>query len=379
MDDADDVTVTYAGKHYYLQNHSVAIVRAATGEVVFNSSVLEVGSAAMDAEPQHAIAAVPRSSSWTVYQEAAGGTGCAKHQASPKSPIEQLHLTGGGTACSDYYSDYLWYTTTVPTATNGAYKVSSRGAGGTIMYHYVDGKELPTVHTNRKMPADTLEEQDELDAIPEEFSAVGHHQAASDLATVTLQILSVGMGLSNGGVGPKSVKGLQSASVNGVDLTNNSWNHAWMMPAEEKAIWTTAGSASVAWKPATEANSNSSLTWFRSTWDLPASSEDDPVSQVSYAMDMSSASKGVVFVNGFELGRYYITPGGCHGKCAPPIKNGHCYMHWSDCDEPTQTLYHIPTPVLKPTGNEVVFFEEKGGVGLGNLGKIQMVKLTAKN
>ena len=223
---------------------------------------------------------------------------------------------------------------------------------------------------------DYREEQDELDAIPEEFSATGVVQVASELATVTLQILSVGMGLSNGGVGPKSVKGLHSASVNGVDLTNSSWDHMWMMPAEEKAIWTTAGSASVSWKPAT-GEMYSPLSWFKSTFDLPAT-QDDP-KQISYAMDMSSASKGVVFVNGFELGRYYITPGGCNGKCAPPIKNGHCYMHWSDCDEPTQTLYHIPTPVLKPTGNEVVFFEEKGGVGAANLSKIQMVKLTAKN
>ena len=37
-------------------------------------------------------------------------------------------------------------------------------------------------------------------------------------------------------------------------------------------------------------------------------------------------------------------------QCAPPIKNGFCYMHWKGCDEPTQTFYHIPGPVLKPTG-----------------------------
>ena len=164
-----------------------------------------------------------------------------------------------------------------------------------------------------------------------------------------------------------------------------------------------------------------------------------------YKSDLPSLRKGVVFVNGFELGRYWITPGrcvcntrarmcacvcvcvcvcvcdcfslcSCNGMCAPPIKNGHCYMHWSDCDEPTQvslslthtlslrhtllcvtlfalslcllltrtrrclsdqTLYHIPTPVLKPAGNEVVLFEEKGGVGLRNLEQIKLLKLTA--
>lgn len=396
MDDADDVAVTFHGKHYYLQNHSVAIVKTGTGEVVFNSSVLstaelpeavahspasheqqEIVSRQVGTGQRH-ITDAARSSEWSVYQEAAA-SGCTKQHASSKGPIEQLHLTGGGTACSGYYSDYLWYTTTIPKSSSGTYKVNSQGAGGSILYHYIDGTPIETTHTNRRHPASSSQEQDELDNTPEEYTAAGsvvHGNAEMD--TATLQILSVAMGLSNGGVGPQSVKGLKAASVNGVDLTNSSWNQAWMMPGEAAEVWTSTGSAKVAWKAATEANSNSSLSWFRATFDLPTAVDDAPgPAQVSYAMDMSTAQKGVVFVNGFELGRYYITPGSCHGQCAPPIKNGHCYMHWSDCDEPTQTLYHIPTPVLKPTGNEVVMFEEKGGVGLSNLEKIKMVKLTA--
>ena len=90
---------------------------------------------------------------------------------------------------------------------------------------------------------------------------------------------------------------------------------------------------------------------------------------------MVGTNKGVVFVNGFELGRHYLTPGGCTGACAPPIKNGHCYMHWSGCGEPTQTLYHIPTPVLKPSGNVVVLFEETAGVAQRNLDTIQLLRL----
>eukprot|EP01046_Picozoa_sp_COSAG06_P004719 COSAG06_NODE_202_length_20343_cov_59.390931_3_plen_1016_part_00 len=438
MDDASDASVTFQGKHYYLQNHSVAIVKSATGEVVFNSSVLIDPQATATAAtagtmiaadgsssstPSSGVAShqeeatggggrtvtpAPRSSKWSVYHEAAS-SGCAKQQPSSKGPIEQLHLTGGGTACSGYYSDYLWYTTTIPASSSGTYKVESQGAGGSILYHYIDGTPLlptlPILHSSRYDG-----EGEKLDSahVASEYVSVGSgRQLAVDnnhteTGTVTLQILSVAMGVSNGGVGPQSVKGLKSATVNGVDLTNSSWNHAWMMPAEEAEVWTSAGSAKVAWKPATETNSNSSLSWFRATFDLPAAPAAAPAAatsassaaaaavesesgaggpggpeQVSYAMDMSSAQKGVVFVNGFELGRYWITPGSCHGQCAPPIKNGHCYMHWSDCDEPTQTLYHIPTPVLKPSGNEVVFFEEQGGVGLEHLEKIQLVKLTA--
>jgi hypothetical protein len=43
--------------------------------------------------------------------------------------------------------------------------------------------------------------------------------------TATLQILSVAMGVYAGGVGPGSVRGINSAVVNGVNITNASWVH----------------------------------------------------------------------------------------------------------------------------------------------------------
>ena len=69
-------------------------------------------------------------------------------------------------------------------------------------------------------------------------------------------------------------------------------------------------------------------------------------------------NKGVAYVNGFDIGRYWLEAGTCSGTCAPPVKAGHCYMHWKGCGKPTQTLYHVPNEVLKPKGNLVVLFEE---------------------
>ena len=117
-----------------MQNHSVAIVRPASGEVVFNSSVLTTEAEAIDSEAGtgHLRTAAVRTSEWEVYQESAA-SGCAEHQSSAKGPIEQLHLTGGGTAVDEFYSDYLWYTTTIPAADKGSYTVKSSGAGGTVL------------------------------------------------------------------------------------------------------------------------------------------------------------------------------------------------------------------------------------------------------
>ena len=80
--------------------------------------------------------------------------------------------------------------------------------------------------------------------------------------------------------------------------------------------------------------------------------------QTSFALDLSTMNKGVAYVNGFDIGRYWLEAGTCSGTCAPPVKSGHCYMHWKGCGKPTQTLYHVPNEVLKPKGNLVVLFEE---------------------
>jgi len=54
---------------------------------------------------------------------------------------------------------------------------------------------------------------------------------------------------------------------------------------------------------------------------------------------------GVAYVNGFNLGRYWLRNGRCSGDCAPPQHGDYCYERFKDCDTPTQTLYHIPTDV----------------------------------
>merc|ERR1711907_333067 len=87
--------------------------------------------------------------------------------------------------------------------------------------------------------------------------------------------------------------------------------------------------------------------------------------------------KGIAYVNGFHLGRYWMKPGTCSGACAPPVKNGHCYMHWKDCNKPTQTIYHIPSSVLKPTGNLVVLFEETRSEKLRDPDGVKLVSLVA--
>jgi len=82
--------------------------------------------------------------------------------------------------------------------------------------------------------------------------------------------------------------------------------------------------------------------WWRSFFNAPTG-------RVAIELDLSSMTKGVVFLNGHNLGRYFSqTP---DGKRVPPLLS-----------------MPLPKPYLKETGNELVVFDEHGG----NPGRIKV-------
>merc|ERR1712070_222753 len=163
-------------------------------------------------------------------------------------------------------------------------------------------------------------------------------------------------GAANGGDMKNLKKGVAAVKVNG-KLVAGPWNHSWMMEGEEKAVYNPESTGTVSWQSYSTAHATEPLTWHKAHLDLPKG-VDVTDSELSFALDLSSMWKGIAYVNGFNLGRYWLRTGVCNGVCAPPVKNGHCYMHWKDCGKPTQSVYHIPSSVLKAKNNLVVLFEE---------------------
>lgn len=290
-------TVSYRGASYALPLHTVVLVDTATSKVVYNTSCLPTPPPVAPASE-----AVP--TGWQVWHGPAGGSACV-HTTTAAAPLEQLGVTKDAT-------DYLWYTANVSAsvaARAGPPKINVEALGGTITYASLSGREL--------------------------------------------RVLSVAMGLSNGGVGPQAVKGVRNVTVNGEAVTG-PFRHSWMMQPE-------VDPSSLKWAPVTgRAQDDLEHVWFRGHVDLPPPSavHERNGSQTAYALDLSTMNKGFAYVNGWDLGRYWLVPGKCSGACAPPVKSGHCYEHWKDCGKPTQTLYHVPTEVLRPTANEILLFEE---------------------
>jgi len=323
-----DVHFGARSQPYHLPNHTVVIVDRASGAVVWNSTNVWAHAQSLPAAPQPG--GVSFSASWSVFVETPG---YGARTRTANAPLEMLAVTSDD-------SDYLWYSAHV-FGQSASPHVSAPGDNGALTYVYVNGQARLE-----------MEATDEL--------AVAADGPGGQVG-VQLDILACAMGMPNVDVGPHSMKGLQEpVTVDGVDVSSkgkSAWTHSWMLRGEAQQIYTPGGAASVEWTALTpDVEANATIAWFKGSFDMPTAAPS--ATQTSYALDLSTMNKGVAYVNGFNIGRYWLQPGKCSGTCPPPVKSGHCYMHWKGCSRPTQTLYHVPQEVLQPTGNLVLLFEE---------------------
>ncbi len=143
-----------------------------------------------------------------------------------------------------------------------------------------------------------------------------------------------------------------------------------MWLGEELEVYTENGTKRADWKPVSYTNpkQDDSLIWFQGNFDLPVeyhsfAGEGQP-NQTALVANLRGGglNKGVAYVNGFNIGRYWLKPGECEGECAPPQHGSHCYIHWKGCEEPTHSLYHIPFDVLRSRYNQITFFYDTPAV-----------------
>ena len=91
------------------------------------------------------------------------------------------------------------------------------------------------------------------------------------------------------------------------------------------------------------AGSVGALTWLKASFDAPL----DWSSPEALAVDLTGATKGHLYVNGFDAGRYWVR------------------------DPVISTYYQLPPDNLKQTGNLLVLWEE---VGVKDVSTIRVVR-----
>ncbi|KDP29226.1 hypothetical protein JCGZ_16615 [Jatropha curcas] len=139
------------------------------------------------------------------------------------------------------------------------------------------------------------------------------------------------------------------------DISTNRWVYKTGLHGVDLGYQSPIHCYRANWSSALE--TNRPFTWYRTNFYYPRG--NNPV-----VVDLSGMGKGVAWVNGINIGRYWTkylaSEEGCDSNC--DYKGEYTREKCNTgCGEPAQKYYHIPRGFLKPHRNMFVLFEELGG------------------
>lgn len=252
-----------------------------------------------------------------------------------EGPVDQLRLTRDET-------DYCWYTTWLDVPEEGGTRTRLTIEGmADVVYVFVDGR-LRTFHHA------LVEDRGPQDGPPFNWSfplrvPPGDHE---------LQILCGAVGLIKGDwmLGNRNMaeekKGLWGRVLWDGRPLAGPW---YMIPGllgERYQLFGPAGELAN-WKPAA-GSAHGPLSWFRARFEGPPG--DEPV-----AVDLTGLNKGMAWLNGRCVGRYWLSP--ANNKSPDWLGQA---IREAPPGQPTQRYYHLPAEWLAAR-NTLVLFEELGG------------------
>ncbi|GER50249.1 beta-galactosidase [Striga asiatica] len=274
----EDATINFRGVDYFLPAKSISILPDCR-TVVFNTQTVVSQHSARNFVPSKKA----KITKWEMYKESVPSPHDLEIKS--KSPKELYQLTRDT-------SDYAWYSTRIN----------------------LDRRDLP------RRP----------DILPVlQVASLGH----ALLAFVNGEYVGFGHGsnVEKSHVFKNTIK--LKIGDNEISILAMTVGLPVGVEGEKMQLFTEEGSKKVKWASANA--SPSPITWYKTYFDAPEG--DNPV-----AIKMNSMAKGMVWVNGQSIGRYWVS-------------------YISPIGSPTQEEYHIPREYLKPKDNLLVVFEETGG------------------
>ncbi|RLN89684.1 hypothetical protein BBJ28_00004645 [Nothophytophthora sp. Chile5] len=336
------VTVTFGDVSYDLARNSILILKDAT--LLFNSS--DVHKSFPVRQHRSYTPIVPASAlQWETWNEFDAPPLTPRKRVVAEKPVEQLRLTADR-------SDYLIYETLFGLDDPVAGKADNSPNASTLtltsceangFLAFVDGRFIGEKHL--AYPGDNCSKEFEFD-LPLDLEA--DHQHDLKLVSVSLGVHSLGLAHMKGLTG--------GVHINQEDLTTaRQWQMYPGLLGEELEIYRTQWTASVPWvaAPQTVVDSKSGgtswpMAWHKTSFRYAPPSQDEPTTadpveqQSSTLLDCMGLTRGRAYINGHDLGRYWL------------IKNGQ--------DQFVQRYYHIPPDwLLKDQENLLVVFDELGG------------------
>nr|BAB86232.1 putative beta-D-galactosidase [Oryza sativa Japonica Group] len=300
VDSEKDKVVTFQSRSYDLPAWSVSILPDCKN-VAFNTAKVRSQTLMMDMVPANLESS--KVDGWSIFREKYGIWG--NIDLVRNGFVDHINTTKDST-------DYLWYTTSFDVD-------GSHLAGGNHVLHIESKGHAVQAFLNNELIG----------------SAYGNGSKSNFSVEMPvnlragknkLSLLSMTVGLQNGGpMYEWAGAGITSVKISGmenriIDLSSNKWE-------------------------------------YKVNVDVPQG--DDPV-----GLDMQSMGKGLAWLNGNAIGRYWprISPVSdrCTSSCdyRGTFSPNKCRR---GCGQPTQRWYHVPRSWFHPSGNTLVIFEEKGG------------------
>ncbi|KAE8669943.1 Beta-galactosidase 11 [Hibiscus syriacus] len=311
-DTSTPATVRFKGGEYYLPANSISVLPDCK-TMVYSSHLITAQHNSRNMERSK----VANNFEWKMYKESLP----TQFKNKANQPVEFYYLTKDIT-------DYAWYSTTFPLSERDMplkkdvrpiIRIASEGHG---IYVFVNGEYIGFGHGSKV-----------------EKNFVFQRDANFKTGKNTIHLLCYTVGFHDSGAylerryaGPRSVTilGLNTGTV---DISMIGWETLVGIEGEKKQIYTEKGSQSVHW--ATLTGDKPPITWYKAYFDAPEG--NNPI-----AIRMTNMGKGMVWINGRSIGRYWMS-------------------YLSALKQPTQSEYHIPRTYIKPEKNLIVVFEEEGG------------------
>lgn len=314
----DDVLVKFSAKNFTLPPLSSSLIDMSNDEAEerYNSGKLN----ATGIPTKRIYSTLMEKFSWKAWQE---NTTKLEGGFENKYPLEQLNVT-------EDLTDYLFYQTVVTEATTGVVNITVESQISDSLLAYIDGKfqsstescqhsKYPTAVTYT-LPVNTVKGQ-------------AH----------TLTLLSVSLGVITHTIpGEFDRKGITGSVLLGtMNITDVGWVHRPMLQGEILHVYTSEGAKNVSWDSHWMAYTSESLVWYQFSFDAPKVNKGS-----SLLLDLLGMERGYIYLNGVNLGRYWLT-----------MVDG-VYV---------QRYYLVPKPLLMEKNNLLTLIEELGAPEPGSV------------
>ncbi|KAF9688768.1 hypothetical protein SADUNF_Sadunf01G0022500 [Salix dunnii] len=342
-DSKNDTTINFQGIDYEVPAWSVSILPDCEN-VVYNTAKVSAQTSVM-VKKTNVAEDEPAALSWSWRPETND-----KSILFGRGDVTANQILDQKEAANDL-SDYLFYMTSVNLKEDDPIwgnNMTLRITGsGQILHVFVNGEFLGSQWAKYGVFDYVFEQQVKLNK--------GKNIITLLSATVGFANYGANFDLTQAGVrGPVELVGYHDDEIVIKDLSSHKWSYKVGLEGLYQELFSSDSSK---WQQ-DNYPTNQMFTWYKSSFKAPLGT--DPV-----VVDLLGLGKGLAWVNGNSIGRYwpsFIAEDGCSlDPCdyRGSYDNNKCV---TNCGKPTQRWYHVPRSFLNNEGdNTLVLFEEFGG------------------